>query len=217
MERENAHEEMKWEYDQELKQYFDAVTGRVIPIEEVQAIIETLVREVRRRLRRLARQLQNNEISTPTFFREAALILKQSHLLAASIGRGGKDKMTARTWGIAGAELKKQYRYLNRFERLTTNGKLVAVQILRRISLYSASVRRAFYIQFVNEQKERKDLFALRSLDAAESCLDCIRYASWLWHPIAELVPPTEKCACGQFCKCTVHLTTVAPKNRQMK
>ncbi len=208
---------MKWNYDTELKAYFDAVTGREIPIEEVQAIIETLVREVRRRLRKLARQLQNNEISTPTFFRECALILKQAHLLAASIGRGGKAQMTARTWGIAGAELKRQYKYLNRFERLTTNGKLVAAQILRRIGLYSSSVRRAYFIQLVDEQKQRKELFALRSLDAAESCLDCIRYASWGWHPIAELVPPTEKCACGQFCKCSVHLTTVAPKNRQIK
>lgn len=207
---------MNWVYDTEARRYNDPITGRVIPTDEIQTLLRTGERKLQRDLKKLAQQFTRGEISRITLFADATTRLKQSNIWAGAIARGGKDQMTVQRWGQVGASLKKQYAYLRNFERLVEQGKLTPAQVERRLKLYASSVSKTFYQQFIDEQKLRGG-WALRSLDAAESCLDCIRYASWGWHPIAELVPPTEKCACGQFCKCSVHFTTVAPKNRQMK
>jgi hypothetical protein len=200
---------MNWQYDEERQVYVNADTGEEVSTEELILLLALLVRSTKRKLKRIAKRMTDDELSPEAGITQAALILKSAHLLAASLARGGRRQMRPKDWGKVGADLKKQYKYLTRFEKLILKGKLTATQIIRRLALYGDSISRAFHTQLADVQSSLgNERFARRYLRASESCKDCIRYAARGWVPVAELVPPTADCECGFFCKCVVKFRT---------
>ena len=190
-----------WTWNEKLKLYIDE-RGKQVPLPEVLKLIERLEVMTKRQMKRIATQYTAKSSSLTEFEIQMATVLRQSHLLAAGVARGGKAYMTPKSWGTAGQKIKEQYQYLSRFERAIKNGKVSDAQLVYRAQLYASSIRTAYLQQSHDEQKQvdgqRK---GRRLLNAAESCSGCIGEADREWIPIDEMTP-IGAFSCGQFCLC---------------
>ena len=73
------------------------------------------------------------------------LAIKNEHLAQYMVGRGGKAQMTPRDYGIIGAILKEQYRYLDGFAADLAAGKLTPAQAIARARLYILNAQQSFW------------------------------------------------------------------------
>lgn len=128
--------------------------------------------------------------------------LKLAHIIAASLGRGGREKMTFSDWGRVGQRLRSEYRYLTNFANEIALGNLSAAQIAARAELYVGGVKAAFYAGVTAAQKEDGAEWEQRLLGSGESCLDCIAWAAMGRQPVGSLPEPGERSVCGNNCLC---------------
>ena len=190
---------MQWTWNAKLKQYIDE-RGKPVPLSEVLKLVERLELMTKRQMKRIAAQYTAKQISLTEFEIQMSTILRQSHLLAAGVARGGKPYMTPKSWGIAGQKIKEQYQYLSRFERAVKNGKVSDAQLVYRAQLYASSIRTAYLTQSHDEQKQegRK---GRRVLNAAESCSGCIGEADREWIPVEDMAD-IGSFECMNQCRC---------------
>lgn len=169
-------------------------------------------------LRAAAADLINNRINIAEFQTRAASSLKIAHILNASIGKGGRRQMTQTDWGLLGAKIREQYKFLNNFASEIEAGLVLPAQIENRIALYSKAAR-SVYFKFEKLTKtEIGLLFARRVLNAFENCKDCAYWASRGFIPIEEQ-PEIGSLICKSFCKCWFEYSTEAapPKGSRAK
>lgn len=192
------------EYDARVGQY--RRNGRFVPRAEV---LKELDREVARtevRLQGVTRKLIAEKIDLPTWQTEFAQEMKRSHVRSALFAAGGKDGMSAKSYGLLGANLKEQYRkHLDGFAHDLADGKLTAKQALNRSEMYGRSLRQTFFkVEAVTREAEGF-LLAKRELDPqAQHCEACIGYATGGWVNISDIVPPGTACQCRGRCRCRI-------------
>lgn len=128
--------------------------------------------------------------------------LKQAHIVASILGRGGRDRMTYADWGRVGGRLRSEFRFLDNFAREILGGKLTAAQILARAGAYIDAARQSFFSAKTTSETEDGAEWEQRFLGASESCDDCVRYAAMGRQPIGTLPEPGERSICGNNCQC---------------
>lgn len=147
----------------------------------------------------------NKQTSLDDWQREFALSLKQKHIQAAILARGGADRMTRNDYLAIGRELKSEYRYLRRFAQDIKDGKVSEAQLKARSALYFEKVRISEERMSQQNATDQGLTVMRRFLGFADRhCEDCIRLAELGYQPIGELPLPTQSCRCRANCKCRV-------------
>lgn len=165
------------------------------------------------RLERISNRLIAGKLSLAEWERAFYLELKYAAIISVEIGAGGRDQVNSKQWGLVGAELKRQKKYLRRFAGQVANGKLSVSQIRARSKLYSTSA----IIPFGQSEKiaKTRENFksAKRDTDPeAQHCIDCpLHSTNGLWLPIRQVTPKGTNCRCGGHCRCRVKYSKLAP------
>lgn len=194
---------MKLIWDKKVKRYRDA-RGRFAKPKWVLREVDKGIDTIQREMDTLTRRLINREITLADWQAGTRDILKASHTLYASVGRGGYKQMTQSDWGRVGALTRRQYEKLNGFANDIERGKLRTFkQISNRSGQYLKAVRVSYYVNEQRSQIEAGKTQCARILRAAESCVECIAWSKKQkgFVDIQEM-PPIGTLLCGQFCKC---------------
>ena len=128
--------------------------------------------------------------------------IKDSHIVSATAGRGGRNAMTQADWGRTGARLRQQYGYLDNLAWERYNGTVSDAQMMNRAKMYAGNNRTAYFDGKTAAMKASEMTEERRVLNPAEHCADCIAYAGLGWQPIGTLPEPGQGSACLSNCKC---------------
>ena len=132
-----------WSYDPRTHNYrrdglfvaFGDVMGIALQVAEASGdIVESL-----------CVQLMNDQLRLDhwqSLMREA---IKNEHIAQYMAGRGGRAQMTFRDWGILGATLKEQYRYLDGFAADIARGGMTPGQIITRARMYMENAHQSLW------------------------------------------------------------------------
>lgn len=185
-----------------LRRYIDADTGRIVSNQQVRAALDAVILSAKQETRDLTKQLLDGKLALAEWQEQMAFNLKMQTLASFALAKGGWAQMTPSDWGRAGAELKKQYAYLQKFALDIQNGKIsFDGRILTRADLYSERARGTF--EDVRREMARAEGFdrERRILGIAEHCPDCLDAAARGWQEIGTL-PAIGDSVCRQHCHC---------------
>lgn len=136
--------------------------------------------------------------------RSVAYELKLSVIQATILGAGGKDNTTAKHYGLAGAELRRQYQFLNNFANAIHRGELSEAQIKQRTKQYANTVVIA-YNQAEQASKKVEEWEGMRVMSTmARHCNQCPTYQTFGWVGVDKIIPVGVACDCGGNCQCFV-------------
>ncbi len=137
---------MPFEYVQSINRYRDTDTGRFVSQLIVHSLIRRSIEHSQNGSITLSQMTADGDISASTFNGEARNLVKREYIRQYVLGRGGRDSMTQRDWGIVGRQLRDQYAYLNNFTQQISNGAYEGFPdaLNNRLGLYFDSARQAF-------------------------------------------------------------------------
>lgn len=177
-----------------------------IPRAKVRREIAKLTKHVQKEARRYARKY-NAGGNIAEFENDMRDLLKSAHIIAASVGRGGRERMTQRDWGVVGAKIKWQYGFLAKFAAKVAKGVTQAISEYR-----AASYASAIYISYQTAQLEEmqdapeRQLSGMRARliqNSEEGCPECTADADKGWMPVEDMTEIGGR-LCGDFCKCFI-------------
>lgn len=188
------------------------IKGTFVKRSEVLALQRQRLQDLKDSLPSFAEKVARQQIGVQ---REVADVVKQIHILEATLYKGGFDKLTERDLGIIGAELKKQY-YSGRDElsgkpyglkQLVADAPNNTIQQLRnRLTMFGESGQISKNRVEIAEKKAQGLTQKYRILNPADHCSECIYYASIGVVDINDdSVPlPKTRCTCRVNCKCSI-------------
>lgn len=189
-------------WNEKLRRYQNIYTGRIVSNAEVRAGLDAVILSAKQETRTLTSALLNGEISIKDWQDRMAYLLKTQTLASYALAKGGWGQMTPQDFGRAGAELKKQYAYLQKFALDIQNGKIsFDGRILTRADLYSERARGTF--EDVRREMARAEGFdrERRVLGIADHCRTCVIEANKGWRPLGTLRAIGDS-LCGTNCHC---------------
>lgn len=195
---------MPHDYHAKSRKFINRDTGKEVSRARVRGLIDKLVERVQRDSKSIAVRFERGDINLAEFEIQMRELLKSGHIIAASIGRGGRARMTLSDWGRVGAKIKWQNGYLAKFARKIEQGRISKIVTASRAQLYASSLHISFYNSFSKEGgkgPEDNRPRVRRELNAEESCPDCVHYASLGFISVDEM-PELGELQCGDFCKC---------------
>lgn len=180
----------------------------------VHADLEQVMISAAEDMGRASSQLANGSITVETWrdsMREAS---RHIHTSATALAQGSWDGVSAREWGYAGAKLKSEYAYLEKFAADIASGKQAVFTIdpetgaripdgrfMSRASMYAESGHGTLEASRRRGEQEAGAQWERRVLDDAENCADCVGYALEGWQPIGTL-PDIGDSQCLSMCRC---------------
>jgi hypothetical protein len=154
-------------------------------------------------MRDLTTQLIGNAIDLGTWQNTIAATLTDSHIRMGLLASGGSNVAGDKELLSIGAELKKQFGYLNSFATALENGELSPEQTLARVAQYAKSGRSTFYK--LELETRRSDGFqrGKRLLDIQSNhCSSCVNHQRLEWVDLSDLIAPGTDCECRVNCRC---------------
>ena len=154
----------------------------------------------------LTKRLKSGAITLREWRKQMMELLQNGHITAATIGRGGADRMTPKDWRKVEDKVTWQGQYLKRFGKLVLAGVVVDKVLERRAKSYADPVYTTYANAFQESQtegKNEKEMLCIRELNSAESCPDCQDYADRGWIPVSEQAD-LGSLQCGDYCKCLI-------------
>ena len=199
------------DFDIKAKAY--RVDGKLISRTAVRAQIDVLLETVKGDAGKLAAKFDAGEITAVEFELAMRGLLSSAHIVAASVGRGGRALMTASDWGKVGSKIKWQYGYLAKFARKLASGALKAANTANRAKQYISAV----YISYADTTQKAMTEFVAGGGDAnpkgemlcyleqnsKEGCEECTADAAAGPMPVSEMGDLGTR-ICGDFCLCTI-------------
>lgn len=145
------------------------------------------------------------------FETEMRTLLKSAHIIAASVGKGGRARMLQRDWGRVGAKIKWQYGYLSKFARKIERGAVSDLATVSRARSYASSIYISFARTFQESQTEfvaegKNPAKARLITNAAESCVECASDESEGWMSVDDFKELGTR-ICGDFCRCDIEFS----------
>jgi hypothetical protein len=198
------------DFDVRSHHYFTE-SGRRRTRAEVRGFIDQLTDKVKRQAKRLAVMAHNGTITQAEFEASMRTLLRSGHVIAASVGRGGRVRMTAKDWGRVGAKIKWQYKFLAKFARKIGTDAISGAASSNRVQLYADALHISYYRAFYSEMaespkdkpigKDGKELMVKLMQNSKEGCEDCEADAAMGWMRLDEMGLLGTR-ICGDFCKC---------------
>lgn len=197
---------MPHDYDLRLKKY--RKDGRVVSRLAVRGEINKLTDHVAKESAAIAKEYKAGIIKLFEFETRMRELLKSAHIIAASVGKGGRARMTQSDWGSVGAKIKWQYGYLNKFARKIGRGSISELATASRAKSYSSSVLVSFYNTFMEAQTEfiedGKNPQRCRLItNSEEGCVECAADEAQGWISVDDMGEIGSR-LCGDFCKCDI-------------
>lgn len=127
---------VKWLWDQRTKRYRSTDTGRFISAKQAISYRDQYTDTKIDSVGGLTDKLINRTVSLPEWESAMREEIKQTYIAEYLWGRGGRNNMTQRDWGILGQELREQYAYLSRFADQLAAGEITEAQARLRAKLY---------------------------------------------------------------------------------
>jgi hypothetical protein len=166
-------------HDYSIKQKAFYSGGRKVSRSAVRKEINGLTEYVSRQSARLAGQLRRGAISNIEFELSMRELLKSAHIVAASVGRGGRALMTQSDWGRVGSKIRWQYGYLSKFARRIKAGGISEAATVSRARSYASSI----FVSFSRTFQKAQEIF----VEGGKNPERCRLVTN-----------------CGDFCKCDI-------------
>lgn len=195
---------MPHDYDPKQKAFIR--DGRKVSRLAVRAEIDKLTEHVAKEAARLAKSYSSGGLTLTQFETSMRELLKSAHIIAASVGKGGRIRMTQADWGRVGAKIKWQNGYLSKFARKIGKGSISEIASASRARSYASSI----YISFAGTYRESQTEFveggknpALVRLitNSEEGCQECADDEAEGWMSVDDMKELGTR-ICGDFCKC---------------
>lgn len=186
----------------EAGRYVDRATGRFVSRSAVRRALDQTIDASAERLAAATAALQRGG-SVDEWQTAMRMAIKDVHLYAAAVARGGWAQMTQSDFGAVGAILRKQYAYLDRFAAEIRAGLPRDGRLLARMKLYVMAARTTHQRFDARERELRGDSEERNVLSAGENCAECVEQADRGWVPIGELVPVGQRVCLGN-CLCEI-------------
>lgn len=177
--------------------------GQFISDEQIRQALDAAILRQERELTALADQVRKRLITRAEWHQAMQASVKDAHLYAAALARGGWAQMTPAAYGQVGNTLRKQYAYLARFEGELAAGLSTDGRFFLRVKLYARAARETFERARTQERRVLGDTEERNVLHPADHCAECVELADLGWVPIGTL-PPVGTRICGPQCKCRV-------------
>lgn len=195
---------MPHDYSPKQKAFFSR--GRKVSHSAVRAEIDGLTDHVAKESARIAKRFVAGQITSVEFELQMRELLKPAHIVAASVGKGGRARMTQSDWGRVGSKIKWQYSYLQKFIRKAP--RLSDASIASRARSYSSAIYTSFARTFKEAQTEfvaegKNPIKARLVTNSAEGCAECAADESLGWMDVEDLGEIGTR-ECGDFCKCDI-------------
>lgn len=187
--------------------------GQFVPMTAVRFMMQRNIEQTQVDIKTIGELLINKKISLSTWEETTAIALKNLHIQSYLLGRGGKNAMEQRDYGLIGQRLRNEYQYLRRFaEEIRTKG-ISKAEFFRRLDLYS-NAGSGLYEKARTEGHLKSDFaWEKRVRTKTESCQSCIAYEGLGWQPIGTLPAPTERCECRSNCGCIKEFSKEKPRD----
>ena len=192
----------KYTWDQRSRRYRTS-TGQYVSRREALRVRDGYVEGQKARSDALIDALVGRRLPLGRWLLDMKDLIKESHIAMYLWGKGGRNSMTQRDWGIVGRHLRDQYGFLRGFGEDLASGEL---------SPEMARARARMYIEAATWQYERgrKEAWGLPDLphypaDGSTRCLANCKcslrfqerpeewYVYWELNPTAETCPDCEQ------------------------
>ena len=183
--------------------YRDTLTGRYVPSATVRRELDRYLDASDDAARALARALRNREVSLADWELGMRRQIKNVHLNAVALERGGWQNLTPRDYGRAGQIIREQYGYLKNFGVEIASGKQRLDGTLDwRANLYSEAGRNSFY-RSMHANIKAEITHVQSVLHARDNCRGCLDLAG-RWFRIGDpayKLPGNRDCL--HNCRCS--------------
>jgi hypothetical protein len=188
-------------YNEQTKQF--ERDGEVIETAAILLLIDKLLGATKREAKRISAKLDAGTITLEQWRESMATLLRNAHIVAASVGRGGVDRMTSADWQKVNKKVQWQYGYLALFAKAIAAG--VVVNIGARAAKYASAVFVSYSSAFRESQIESKtDKMLCRLVtNSKEGCSECADDEAAGWMPVDEMSEIGSR-ICGDYCLCQI-------------
>jgi len=188
-------------YNEQTRQY--ERDGVVITAVMLRELIDKLTTYSRTQAKRLGRQLEAGTITPEQFAAAMSTLLASAHIIAASVGRGGRNRVTDADYRKIDKKVEWQRGYLKKFVASVAAGTVIA-----GISARAASYISAIYPTFANTRFDEQqrgvngEKIQVRLVtNSQEGCSECAEDEAQGWMPVEDMGEIGSR-ICGDFCKC---------------
>lgn len=194
---------MRWNWDKKVQRYRDTKTGKFLGADKLKSLIYQNNDQLAKRIDALNTLVINDKIPVGQWESEVRENLKNLHISSYLLGKGGSKQLTARDYGLIGAQLSKEFQHLRGVSRdLVLGDRLSERKFRARMAQY---INRSHSIYELGRREGHQTngyQWECRHRAAIESCPDCIVYEAAGWQPIGTLARIGEQCACRSNCRC---------------
>lgn len=187
-------------YNPKTKRYED--DGNPIEQAAIIALIHKLTDRAKVEAKRLTARLQDGSLSREQWQEAMQSLLTSAHIIAASVGKGGRDNVT--DWSKVEKKIDWQAGFLGAFGAAVVAGSVSAARAAQRAASYAD----AAYVTFSNADVERKaggerEMLCRLVQNSQEGCSECQSDAAEGWMPVSEMGELGTR-ECGDWCKCYI-------------
>lgn len=179
-------------------------SGRILSERQARAILDRTLDSAGNPIQALSQQLRDGNVRLEDWRLQMQRQIKNSHISSAALQRGGIENMTQSDWGRVGAEVRRQYQYLEGFTREIADGTQRLDGTLQRRAQMYVDAGRTTYHRFEQVAAVDMGMTEERSvLSPADHCQGCLDEAAKGWQPIGQMVPIGRR-DCRSNDRCTV-------------
>jgi hypothetical protein len=182
----------------------DPDTGRWITRVQVRQWLDQYIAASQAKVLEASNALRAGQITLASWQSTMRDEIKDSHLVAEALARGGWNQLTPADFGRVGQRVRAQYRFLAAFTTQLRDGTVrLDGGFLARAKMYAASSRPAFYASQGVVLAGAGYTHERSLLHASEHCDVCVSEAERGWVQIGRLIPIGERTCLGND-RCTV-------------
>lgn len=190
-------------YDASRKQF--RIGGRPVSRQSVRSEIDKLTQHVSKEAAKIGNLYATGKINIAEFEIRMKDLIRSGHLIASSVGRGGRERMSLSDWGRVGSRLQREYTYLAAFTRKLATGQVAKLLTPNRAKAYSSSIIMSYHetkrTEHVNDAKAPVQVMLVQH--SREGCEECEADAAMGWVNPDELDDLGSR-ICGPFCLCEI-------------
>lgn len=189
-----------------------SATGRAIPDERIDALMDAHIAEVERRLTATTTAAQDGDIDTALWVALMIMELERLYIQSMALGAGGMDQLTDADYAEANASMQRELGYLAGFAQALQDGEVTPAQAAARVAGYVGAARALYWVTQRSRKQPRQGRVPLeiRDLDPnARHCRDCPSHAARGYQHVGILPVPGRQCECRNNCRCTLRTVWV--------
>lgn len=186
---------------------FTTPDGRTLTRRDVRAKLEKVLDYLREQSAKIARRFDAGETTAEEMGDGLRELLRASHIVAATVGKGGREQMSSRDWGKVGAKVRWQNGFVDKFVKDLKGGKLSKAATVSRAKSYSSAV----YVTYATAESDAakeviepkgEEVLVRLITNSEEGCEECAADEAAGWMKPDDMTEIGGR-LCQDFCKCT--------------